>query len=67
MCMYICICNAVTDSDIDQAVRNGADCMRHLQTWLGAGVNCGACASELERCLDQAIAGQPIELELATC
>ena len=65
--MYICICNAVTDSDIDQAVRNGADCMRHLQTRLGAGVNCGACACELERCLDQAIAGRPVELELAAC
>ena len=65
--MYICICNAVTDSDIDRAVRNGANCVRHLKTRLEAGVNCGACVCELERCLDKAIAGQPVELELAAC
>ena len=65
--MYICICSAVTDSDIDQAVKNGADCMRHLETRLGAGANCGACACALERCLDKALAERPAALDLAPC
>ena len=65
--MYICICSAVTDSDIDRAVKNGADCMPHLQTRLGAGANCGACASALERCLDKALAERSVVLDLAAC
>ncbi len=65
--MYICICSAVTDSDIDQAVKNGADCVQHLETRLGAGMNCGTCACELERCLDEALAGRPGKLDLRAC
>ena len=62
--MYICICNAVTDFDINQAVANGADNVRQLEVRLGAGANCGACICELERCLDTALTSRPTRLDL---
>lgn len=65
--MYICICNAVTDLDINQAVENGADHVRQLEARLGAGTNCGTCICELERCLDTALASRPAKLDLAAC
>ncbi len=44
--MYICICNAVTDKDIRQAVKAGANDLGALQEQLGVAVNCGSCADD---------------------
>lgn len=41
--MYVCICNAVTDHQIRQAVREGACTMRDLRRQLGACSECGKC------------------------
>lgn len=38
--MYVCVCNAVTENDIRQAVDNGANCLRHLETKLGVSTQC---------------------------
>jgi bacterioferritin-associated ferredoxin len=43
--MYVCICNAVTDKEIRQAVRLGATSVKHLKESLGVAGNCGKCAS----------------------
>lgn len=40
--MYVCICNAVTQNDIRQAVENGAD-YRDVRDQLGVGTDCGCC------------------------
>ena len=48
--MYICICKAVTDSQIRHAVSTGARTMRDLRQQLGvcsACGKCGKCASEI--------------------
>lgn len=42
--MYICICNAITDSQIKEAVANGATTLADLQFDLGVATNCGRCA-----------------------
>lgn len=42
--MYICICNAITDSQIKEAVANGATSLADLQFDLGVAINCGRCA-----------------------
>jgi len=42
--MYICVCNAVTERDIDGAVAGGCCTLRELREQLGVGVGCGRCA-----------------------
>ena len=41
--MYVCICNAVTDSDIVEAQRNGHTRLKDLTRHLGVGNCCGRC------------------------
>lgn len=42
--MYVCICNAVTDSDIRNAVDEGVVNLRQLGLKTGCGTTCGSCA-----------------------
>lgn len=42
--MYVCICSAVTDSEIREAVRGGACTLRDLKRELGVAGSCGRCA-----------------------
>ena len=42
--MYVCICNAVTDKQIRQAIDDGASTMRDLYKQFGIANNCGKCA-----------------------
>lgn len=41
--MYVCVCNAVTDRDIGNAVAGGCCTMKHLHEQLGVGSCCGRC------------------------
>ena len=41
--MYVCICKAVTDSEIRDAVVRGADSVEAIGQELQAGTRCGAC------------------------
>jgi len=60
--MYICICNAVTEDAVLNAIAQGATTLGDLQQDLGVATNCGCCAqmacSYLERA---ACSGTPIE------
>lgn len=50
--MYVCICRAVTDHQIREAVREGECCsMRDLQRCLGVGTQCGRCARDARELL----------------
>ncbi|MCQ9618027.1 (2Fe-2S)-binding protein [Paenalcaligenes niemegkensis] len=42
--MYICICNAITERQVKEAVSNGATSISDLQGQLGVASCCGACA-----------------------
>lgn len=53
--MYVCVCKAVTENDIRKAVKDGANCMRHLENRFGVGSECGACHSEASACLERSI------------
>lgn len=44
LAMYVCVCNAVTEDKIRQAVAMGARSMRQLKTKLGIASNCRKCA-----------------------
>lgn len=45
--MYVCLCHAVTESDLVDAIAQGADSVSALQTLTGAGTGCGSCLDEL--------------------
>jgi bacterioferritin-associated ferredoxin len=41
--VYICICNAVTDSDIRRAAESGVRTLQELKASTACGSNCGQC------------------------
>ncbi|QIZ78640.1 bacterioferritin-associated ferredoxin [Ferrimonas lipolytica] len=41
--MYICVCFGVTDTQIKQAIENGATDLKALQAELNVGSQCGKC------------------------
>ena len=43
--MYVCICNGVTDRDIQDAASRGARTVKDLRRELGVASDCGKCAS----------------------
>lgn len=54
--MYVCVCNAVTESDIHHAAAQGARRVRDLRVSLGVTADCARCACAAKCCLDQAVA-----------
>lgn len=55
--MYVCVCKAVTDSRIREAVQGGACTLRDLRNELGVGSGCGKCVPQayevLSACLEK--------------
>ena len=51
--MYVCICNAVTDREIADAVGKGAVTMAHLEDTLLVGTCCGKCRDKASECLER--------------
>ncbi len=58
--MYICICKGITDTEIRKAISQGADRMRDLKECLGVSTQCGICAIEAQRLLDQELMREPL-------
>lgn len=52
--MYVCVCNAVTERDIYQAVENGAMTVKDLKNTLGVGADCASCVSCAKACIKAA-------------
>ncbi len=51
--MYVCVCKAVTDNQIMQAINQGACTRRQLMQCTGAGGVCGKCSQSLKTLLDE--------------
>jgi bacterioferritin-associated ferredoxin len=56
--MYICVCHAVTNSAINQAVNNGAASFRDLSFATGCGTQCGSCITQARQVMDEALSEQ---------
>lgn len=54
--MYICICNAVTEKDIHQAVGQGVCSLEGLSEVTGVSRDCGSCMGHACQALEKAIA-----------
>ena len=53
--MYVCICNSVTESDIADAVQNGARTVDCLTAELNVSTCCGQCRPVVDDCLQAAL------------
>ncbi|MBK6288173.1 MAG: (2Fe-2S)-binding protein [Gammaproteobacteria bacterium] len=51
--MYVCICNAVTESDIADAVKHGVRTMAQLEETLLVSTCCGKCRDAAIECLER--------------
>ncbi|MGJ0491312.1 (2Fe-2S)-binding protein [Methylobacter sp.] len=50
--MYVCVCKAVTDSQIKSAIDNGVCTRKQIFDCLGVGRNCGKCNRQIKELLD---------------
>jgi len=62
--MYVCLCHAVTDRDIQKAAANGARNLKDLRRELGVTSECGRCACCARDCLKEACGQQQAALQL---
>lgn len=46
--MILCLCKAVSDREVDDAIRRGASSTSAVGQVCGAGTDCGACVSAIE-------------------
>jgi len=53
--MYVCICNAVTDTAIRRAVRSGIRTLGDLAMSTGCTAGCGCCVETAEAVLHEAL------------
>ncbi|MDX2253893.1 MAG: (2Fe-2S)-binding protein [Pseudanabaenaceae cyanobacterium bins.39] len=51
--MYVCICQAITEKDIQEAVNKGASSVTMLSELTLLGKHCGCCTEEAHRVLSQ--------------
>jgi bacterioferritin-associated ferredoxin len=51
--MYICICHAITEKDIQKAASKGASSIAMLSELTLLGKHCGCCTEEAHRVLSQ--------------
>lgn len=64
--MYVCLCKAVTDSDIIEAANGGVRTMRQLARETGCSSNCGRCAVTAAEILGQVNGQSPNMLEVVS-
>lgn len=53
--MYVCLCKGITDSQIKDAVYDGATSVRELRMALGVTSQCGKCAVTTREILNQSL------------
>lgn len=52
--VYVCVCNGVTDRDIQSAVEEGCDSLDALAARTGCGSTCGCCREYAVEAIAQA-------------
>lgn len=53
--MYICICNAITEKDIEEAVKQGISSMEMLSELTSVSNQCGCCEAHACKVLQKAL------------
>ena len=55
--MYVCVCRAITERQLRQAVSEGVCTLKELRKELGITRECGQCTSCARQCLKEAQQG----------
>jgi len=63
--MYVCVCKAVTDRQVTQAINQGVCSRRQLMQCTGAGGVCGKCTASFKAMLDENAQNRPIQAQAA--
>jgi len=50
--MYVCVCLAVSQSEVEDAIANGASCRESVTRACGAGADCGACHGMIRQMIE---------------
>ena len=58
--MFVCICNAVSERQVEAAIDSGADTLDALATKTGAGACCGSCRPFLLEIIEQQTCALPL-------
>lgn len=53
--MYVCVCNAVTENAIREAVGDGVRTLKELRLLTGCSMTCGTCQDVAEDVLAEAV------------
>jgi bacterioferritin-associated ferredoxin len=51
--MFVCVCNAVTDAEVREAIEGGADTVQAVTRATCAGDDCGACHAYIEGMIEE--------------
>ncbi|MFI9272470.1 bacterioferritin-associated ferredoxin [Kitasatospora sp. NPDC052896] len=51
--MYVCMCHAVTEDQVKQAIEAGADSPRSIAQGCRAGTDCGSCVRRIQALLGE--------------
>jgi bacterioferritin-associated ferredoxin len=51
--MYVCLCHGISETRLDQAIREGARSFEQLQSCTGVATCCGACEPCAREMLEQ--------------
>ncbi len=62
--MYVCVCNAVTESQIQALVDNGVNTLEALQQITGCAGTCGNCTDLAEQTIRKASRRQVLQVSL---
>ena len=54
--MYVCLCHAVTERQVAEAIDRGARCIKDLRAQLSITATCGKCASCARECIQNKVA-----------
>jgi len=53
--MYVCVCKAVTDSQLESAISDGLNTRRQLFECFGVGNDCGKCNTDIRELINQQV------------
>ena len=65
--MYVCICNAVTEREIQEAINQGSNSLEDLKQELQVGDSCGSCISCAIDMLNKSTSTKALQVSNISC
>ena len=59
--MIVCLCEGLSERDVERAIADGSRSLRALREHSGAGGSCGRCRCMLREMLDRKARGEAVE------